>query len=234
MQNLKLFIKAIKYKISNIRHSNGIDSNWHKSMLIYPFKLFAHPLETFNDLKYENKASLWIANIMAFLFCLVRMAGHSSTAYLFKGANADKTSAITIGIVSLLTIIVWTMCNWATCTLFDGEGSVKDIWVVTTYSLLPYIIFGSLNIALSYMLTTSEMTFYNFFSFLGTAWTVLLIFLGVLVVHQYTVTKNVLSIFGTILIITCLIFLLLLFISIFQQVYSFILNILSEIIIRNL
>lgn len=233
MQNLKLFIKALRYKISSIRDSRSFETNWHKSLLLYPFKMFTHPIETFNDLKYENKASLWIANIMAVLFCFVRMAGHTSTAYLFRSADSE-TSAITIGIISILTIIVWTMCNWATCTLFDGEGSMKDIWIVTTYSLFPYVIFSSLNIVLSYMFTTSEMTFYTFFSFLGTAWTLLLIFLGVLVVHQYTVSKNVLSVLGTILIIACLVFLLLLFLSIFQQIYSFILNIISELVVRNL
>ena len=165
MQNLKLFIKALRYKIGSIRNSQGIETNWHKSLLLYPFKMFTHPIETFNDLKYEKKASLWIANIMAFLFCFVRMAGHTSTAYLFKSADSEQTSAITVGIISILTIVVWTMCNWATCTLFDGEGSIKDIWVVTTYSLFPYIIFSSLNIVLSYMFTTSEMTFIPSFLF---------------------------------------------------------------------
>ena len=74
MQNLKLFIKALRYKISDIYNSRSPKSNWHKSLLLYPFRMFAHPIETFNDLKYENKASMWIANIMAFLFCFVNHA----------------------------------------------------------------------------------------------------------------------------------------------------------------
>lgn len=234
MRNLKLLIKSLKYKIGNMLGSRGIKKKKDKSLLLYPFRMLAHPIAVFGDLKYENKASVWIANTLVLLFCLVRMVGQTSTAYLFRSADYEETSALTIGLISLFTLIAWTMCNWATCTLFDGEGSMKDIWIATSYSLLPYIIFSALNIVLSYAFTASEATFYNFFSVLGLGWTLLLIFLGVLVAHQYTVTKNVLSILGTILIIACLIFLLLLFLSIFQQIYSFISNIISELVIRNL
>lgn len=232
MQNLKLFFKALKYKISNTHSSGRIETNWHKSLLIYPFRLFLHPLDTFNDLKYENKASLWIANTLALLFCIVRTISSSSVAYLFKAK--EESSSFTVFAVSLIMIVVWTVCNWATCTLFDGEGTMKDVWIATTYSLFPYIIFSSFNTILSYMLTNSEITFYTFFSILGTVWTLLLIFLGVLVMHQYTVSKNILSVLGSILIIACLIFLALLFLSIFQQIYDFITNVFSELIIRNL
>ena len=39
-------------------------------------------------------------------------------------------------------LFVWTICNWATCTLFDGEGSMGDIWIAVTYALVPYMRYG--------------------------------------------------------------------------------------------
>lgn len=234
MKNTKLFIKALKYKIVGITSRETAPVRWHKSFLLYPFRLFLHPIETFNDLKYEGKSSMIIANAMAILFFIVRLLQQTATGYLFMPGGNDDVSLFTVFAISIGALLIFTICNWSTSTLVDGEGSMGDIWIALTYSLLPYILFTSLNIMLSYVFTTTEATFYNFFSFFGLAWTVILIFLGLMVVHQYTVTKTVFSVFATLLIIVCFVFLLLLFVSIYQQIYSFVMNIIREIIVRRL
>lgn len=234
MQNLKLFIKAMKYKIHGMISEKTVPVSWHKSFLLYPFKLFFHPIDTFNDLKYEGKSSMIIANAMAILFFLVRLLQQTTTSYLFMPSGGEQVNVWTVLAISVGLLLVFTACNWATSTLVDGEGSMGDIWIAVTYSLLPYILFTSLNIVLSYFFTETEATFYNFFSVFGTVWTVILIFLGLMVVHQYTVTKTVFSVFATLLIIVCFVFLILLFTSIYQQIYGFIMNIIREIVVRQL
>ncbi len=234
MQNAKLFIKAVKYKVRSMVEQKSVPVNWHKSFILYPFKLFFHPIDTFNDLKYEGKASLIIANVLATLFFVVKLLQQTTTSYLFMPGGGENVSIWTVLAISVGLIVVFTVCNWATSTLVDGEGSVRDIWVAVTYSLVPSIIFTALNIVLSYFFTETESTFYNFFSVFGTAWTILLIFLGLMVMHQYTVTKTVFSVFATLVIILCFVFLILLFMSIYQQIYSFVVNIVREIIIRQL
>ncbi|MCQ2451296.1 MAG: YIP1 family protein [Clostridia bacterium] len=233
MSNLKLFFKSLKYKFED-RKNVTVTNGFEKSMLIYPFRLFTHPIETFNDLKYEKKASFRIANTLAVLFVLLRLFEKLFTGYLFNKEDAKSIDMFSVIFIAAGILLVWTLCNWATCTLFDGEGSMGDIWIAVTYSLVPYIIFHSLSIALSYFFTSSEAVFYNFFCVLGTLWTLILVFLGLMVVHQYTVLKTVLSVLGTLLIILCFVFLLMLFVSIFQQMYSFLLNIIREVVVRRL
>lgn len=234
MQNTKMFIKAVKYKIRSMIERKSVPVNWHKSFILYPFKLFLHPIETFNDLKYEGKSSMIVANVLAILFFFVKLLEQTTTSYLFMPSGGENVSIWTVLAISIGLIGVFTLCNWATSTLVDGEGSMGDIWIAVTYSLLPSIIFTALNIVLSYFFTMTESTFYNFFSVFGTFWTIMLVFLGLMVMHQYTVTKTVFSIFATIVIILCFVFLLLLFMSIYQQIYSFVVNIVREIIIRKL
>lgn len=233
MSNLKLFFKSLKYKFED-RKNIPVKNEFEKSMIIYPFRLFSHPIDTFNDLKYENKASYRIANTIAVLFVIIRLFEKLFTGYLFKDGDAGKVDIFSVIFIALGILFVWTVCNWATCTLFDGEGTMGDIWIAVTYSLVPYIIFHTIALVLSYFFTNSEVVFYTFFGTLGTVWTLIFVFLGLMVVHQYTVLKTVLSVFGTLLIIVCFIFLLMLFVSIFQQMYSFFLNIIREIVVRRL
>ncbi len=234
MQNTKLFIKAVKYKVRSMVENKSVPMNWHKSFILYPFKLFFHPIDTFNDLKYEGKSSFLISFILAALFFAVKLLEQTVTSYLFLPAGGENVSIWTVLAISIGLLVVFTACNWATSTLVDGEGTMGDIWIAVTYSLLPSILFSGLNIVLSYFFTETEATFYNFFSVFGTLWTILLVFLGLMVMHQYTVTKTVFSVLATLVIILCLVFLLLLFMSIYQQIYSFIINIFREIIIRQL
>ncbi len=234
MQNTKLFIKAVKYKVRSMIEQKSVPINWHKSFILYPFKLFFHPIDTFNDLKYEGKSSMIIANVLAILFFLVKLLQQTTTSYLFMPSGGENVSIWTVLAISVGLLMIFTVCNWATSTLVDGEGSMGDIWIAVTYSLLPSILFTALNIVLSYFFTVTESTFYNFFSVFGTTWTILLVFLGLMVMHQYTVTKTVFSVFATLVIILCFVFLILLFMSIYQQIYSFIVNIVREIIIRQL
>ncbi len=189
MRNLKLFFKSLKYKFED-RKTVTVRNPFEKSMLIYPFRLFAHPIETFNDLKYEHKSSFRIANTLAILFVLVRLFEKLFTGYLFKTEDAQKVDIFSVVMIAAGILLVWTICNWATCTLFDGEGSMGDIWIAVTYSLVPYIIFHALAIVLSYFFTGSEVVFYSFFGTLGTVWTLILVFLGLMVAHQYSVLKK--------------------------------------------
>ena len=45
-----------------------------REKLIYPFRLLFHPLAVFNDLKFEKKASLPLANLLVLLFFLEGVA----------------------------------------------------------------------------------------------------------------------------------------------------------------
>ena len=233
MKNLRLFIKALRLRIQDMRYDRRPPSKWHKSLLLYPFRLLLHPIDTFNDLKYENKGSMIIANVMAALFVLVRLLEQTSMGYLFGSPNASQTGIFTVLAISLGVLLIFTICNWATCTLLDGEGRMGDVWMVMTYSTLPYLFCSSIAIILSHLLTNTEVMFFTFFQTLGTLWMILLVFLGLLVVHQYSVFKTILSVLATLLILLCFVFLLLLFLSIYQQVYDFILNIFRELVIRN-
>ena len=58
------------------------------------------------------------------------------------------------------------------------------------------------------------------------------IFMGLLVVHEYTLFKTILTILFTLVAIAVMIFIGLLLLTIFQQVYGFLKSIYEEIILR--
>lgn len=76
---------------------------------------------------------------------------------------------------------------------------MRDIWIAAAYSLTPWILFGFLGILLSNVLSLDEAMIYQTFQVVGAGWSLLLVFLGMMIVHQYTVKKTIVSIIITLL-----------------------------------
>lgn len=163
----------------------------YKEKIYIFFRLLTHPIDALNDVKYEKKGSLTIANIILFLFFLVHMFSSSKTGYLFLSSNEVKVNIISVFLTSVGAVALWNVCNWAVCTLFDGEGSFREIWIMTCYSILPYVILQPMIVLFSNVLSIDETVLYSTLSTLAMAWFLLLAFLSMMVCQQFTVTKTI-------------------------------------------
>lgn len=229
MDNLKKIRQAIAFQCSHLGQSFTQGVRVRRDQWYTLFRLFTHPIDAFNDLKYENKASMLIANLLVALFFLEQVFAEVATGYLFGTAEADRRSIWVILASTIGLLLLWSICNWATCTLFDGEGSFKEIWIMTAYALLPWVILSPIVTLISNVSSRDEAVMLGAIELIGTVWTLLLVFLGVLVCQQFTVTKTVALIVVSLLCIVALLFLALLFFSISQQMVNFVKNIFLEL-----
>ena len=140
---------------------------------------------------------------------------------------------VPIIIRTVVIFFTWVIGNWALCTLFDGEGTMKNICVNTAYALVPYIIGQVINIILSNCLLRTESAFITFVSYVTILWTVVLLISGMKTVHQYSIPKTLLFMLITILAMVVILILLVLLVSLFQQVYIFVYSIYTELLYRN-
>jgi len=149
--------------------------------------------------------------------------------------NENKLRELNI-IVEILSValpfFLWCLANWCLTTLMDGEGSFKDIVITSAYALVPLVLINIPLIVFSNVITLEEAAFYTFFDILSLAWTVLLLFLGTSVVHQYSLLKTFLTSICIVIGMGLIIFIALLFFSLLQKMYSFVYTIYKEIALR--
>ena len=232
MTNVRKMLLGCYIRIQQRRLQITPRGVWDKEKLIYPFRLLIHPLAVFQDLKYERRASLPLANLLVLLFFLEQLAQALFTGYLFNPDQGMHVRLLTILVQSAGIVLLWTVCNWATSTLIDGEGTMRDIWIATAYSLTPWILLGGIGILVSNVLSLDESMVYTTLGVIGTGWSLLLVFLGMMIVHQYTVKKTIASVIFALLTILAVCFLLLLFFSIAQQMIGFVSSIVQELTYR--
>ena len=148
--------------------------------------------------------------------------------YLFN--PEDNYSTIFVSILSVaVPVILWSVSNWCLTTLFDGEGSFKDIYIATCYSLAPLPIFVILSTLLTNVLDKTGASMVSLLITFGFIWAILLLFFGTLVTHDYSLGKNFITILGTILAMAVIIFIAVLFSSLVIKMVTFVIAIFKEV-----
>ena len=128
-----------------------------------------------------------------------------------------------------LCVILWSVSNWCLTTLFDGEGSFKDIYIATCYSLSPLPIFVIISTILTNVMDKTGASMVSLLITFGFIWAILLLFFGTLVTHDYSLGKNFITILGTILAMAVIMFVIILFSSLVIKMVTFVIAIVKEI-----
>lgn len=199
----------------------------------WPFYIMRHPFEGYEDLRWKKAYNMKVAMVIVALFFVVSICDQLMTGFLHNYAMTKVFNIVPIVIQSIILFITWVVGNWSLCTLFNGEGTMRNICVNTAYALVPYIIGKVVNIILSNCLTKDESAFLAFVSYLTVGYSVLLLISGMKTVHQYNFWQTIVSMFFTVVAMLIIIILTVLLVSLFQQVYLFVYAVYTELLYRN-
>lgn len=233
MNLVSKFAKSISNDIKNLRSSKISFSNIDNQKVITLFSVLLHPFSKFSDIKYEKKGSIFLANAVLLMLFLTNILKYFYTGYIFNLQRVESFNILLELLYSVILICLFSISNWAVCTLMDGEGKLSQIWIVSCYSTIPIIIANIINVIISNLLTLKETLFIDFVGSGAMLWTLFLILIGLLIIHQYTLLKTIVSVILTVIGIMAIIFLSILFVSIFQQLISFINTVSVEVIGRS-
>ena len=191
-----------------------------------------HPFKGFWEIKWEHKGKASDATILLILTVLASLICARYTPYLFNTALTDQTNIVVPTISYLLLLALWIISNWCFTTLFDGKGTMKDVYIYTCYSLFPYILLSLPILLLSFALTLENASMYYSLQTFIIIYVAFLIFSGTLTVHQYSIGRTILMILLSIVGMMIMIFLMLLYFNLLIDIYDFVAGAVREIIYR--
>ncbi len=191
-----------------------------------------HIFEGFEDMRWKKSGSMKIALFILFMFFFAEIAHERLYGFQFYAVYDRTFNIIPYFIKTIVLFMAWTVGNWSVCTILDGEGTMKNIFIYSAYALVPYISQMYINTILSHFLVRDEYIFMQAVEIIGTLWTAILIFSAVKSVHQYTILKTFSALFLTVVSMFIMLALLVLFMALIQQIYIFISTVYMEIVYR--
>ena len=191
-----------------------------------------HPVDSMNELKYRRYSHWGSTIVIVILWFFIQVMTRQLYGFRFNYFDPTDLNIVVVFLKSIVLFFLFCIVNWAVCTLMDGEGKFREICTFVAYAMVPYLVIKIVAIVLSNVLVLEEAVFLNWFVTIGAIWSLFLLFQAIRIVHQYTTLRSVFAILISILGIGIILFLLLLIFSLFQQMYSFVINVVNEIIFR--
>ncbi len=193
----------------------------------------AHPFKAFWEIKTENTGSVASATFLFILLLISSTLKGVYSGYIFNPQNGAFFPVLKNLLVYILVFFVYCIANWCLTCLFDGEGTFKDIYKATAYSVIPMIAAYIIVTPLSNVLSLREAAFYAIILNLSYVWVGMLIFISNAVTHNYTFFKTLLMLLCIAVGMAVIFYIGLLFINLLNQMTGFAEAIIKEIVNRN-
>lgn len=215
----------------NLRAATSGEKITFGKELLFGFHVIAHPFDGFWDLKHEKRGSLRAGLIFLAVAVLTFFYQAIGQGYLLNPTGGYST-ILTQVISVCIPILLFVISNWCLTTLFEGEGSFKDIFVAVCYSLLPIPLFTIPATIFSNIVTNDEKDIITLLGTLAFIWAGFLIFFGTMVTHDYSLGKNIIMVICSVVGMAFIMFVALLFTTLLGKIVSFVTNIITEIAYR--
>ena len=202
-----------------------------KEEILFVFHLMFHPFDAFWDLKHEKRGSVRAATVYVALAVVAMFYRSVGRGYVMN-PQGEYSTIFMQALVILIPVFLFAISNWCLTTLFEGEGSFRDIYIAIGYSLMPLVLTIVPTTLASNFIVASEADLLSLIVTIGAIWTGFLIFFGMMVTHGYNIPKNLVTTLGTIVGMAFIMFLAILFTSLMMDMVTFVTNIVSEITYR--
>ncbi|MBQ9589656.1 MAG: YIP1 family protein [Butyrivibrio sp.] len=201
-----------------------------KEKLHYMFFSMTHPFDGFYEIRFRDKGSVLLASIVLAIYGIMKCARAQYTGFILNLNDMSELNSISIFMSSVVLVILFCISNWSVTTLFGGKGNMQGIYTIMCYCLIPLIVSDLLVTVLSNFIILDEAMLLYMLEGIGIVWFVFLVVSGLCVAHEYGLFQNLASIFVTFIAAVLIVFLVVLFLTLEEKMFSFATDIVREII----
>lgn len=192
----------------------------------------SHPSDGFYWIRHQDRGSVPIAVLLVILYAVAFSMNRIYASFVVNDLEPRSVNAVAELAGVLIFYLVLCVGNWSITCLMEGEGRFKDILIAVGYSMLPMIVTTALATVVSQGVAENEEAFYTILMGLGMAYSLIMMLIGVMQIHNYTLGKTLATLFLTIVAVLIIIFLALLVVNFITQVFGFLRSIYTELIFR--
>lgn len=194
----------------------------------WPMKVFSTPFKAFDAVKMDKDGSVVMCVIIFIAFAWVSLIKERYTGFLVAFVDKDNINPVMVMASAVLPYLVFVVSSWAVGVLVNGKGNMVDIFKVISYSLYPVVILNLVGTLLSNIVTEDEAALVSGIFVVAYVFFVFYAFIGLIMVHQYTFTKNVGAILLSFVAMLIIVFITLLLVTLLSGFITDIVTIFNE------
>lgn len=204
---------------------------WLREVLFIK-NLIKHPIDSYYSIQHEKKVSVKAAIFWLILLFSMFVAEKYYSGFIFRYVRDGEYSFVNDLISFFSIFILVIVCHYLICTINDGEGKFKHVFIGFIYAFAPYFIFKPFLIILSNFLTYNEAYLLSLANFIVYSWVGLLLFVMIKEINGYTIRETFKIIFLTLFMILITVLLLFIVYVLIIQMIEFIVSVFNEGVYR--
>lgn len=203
-----------------------------KKHMKFALHILVHPFDGFWDMKHEKKGVLWLPLSFIALWILTNIFEKQQMGFLFNLNFGVPISFFSELLGVLVIFILFVLANWSVTTLMDGKGTMKDIIMVYGYASLPIFLIRVPLILFSKVSTYGEGAYITFFYTFALIWFLILLFFGMITIHEYSLGKGIATVALTLLAMGIIVFISVILWNLLMQMVNFAAALYKELSLR--
>lgn len=198
----------------------------------YMFYTISHPMDGYYWIRHREYGSVPLAILMVFFFSVSFTANRLLASFVVNDIDPRGVDALyeLMGVMAFYLLLC--VSNWSVTCLMGGEGRMKDIAIAIGYGTVPMTVVILVATLISQFIADDEQAFYGLLIGVGVAYGVIMMLIGIMQVHNYTLGKTLLTLLITFIAALIIIFLLLLLSNLLGMVYNFFDSVYTELVFR--
>ncbi len=121
------------------------------------FQVLRHPIDTFYDIRRENKGHMITAAVLYVVEYLLFMAYFLGSGFVLIGNSAKSASVLFYSAMFWAPVMLFVASNYLVCEVGEGKARFRDVFISTAYILAPFVVFMPFVILISHMITANEL-----------------------------------------------------------------------------
>lgn len=156
------------------------------------FGMVVCPIRTLNALKYNRgRIAGWGAAVVMAAAFLTRLAFVFFVHYPMQDIELQNVDVFLELVKLILPIVTWIVSSYLISSQFDGESKLLENFIAASYSMMPYIILNLFATGLSQFISWDQRFLFGFIVNGATIIVIVLLFLSVLKLNDYSFGRTV-------------------------------------------
>ena len=229
---LYFLIHSLSVKNRKMLHKLDYEQDFNygfKEGLLIGLGVVFRPIQTFTSLK-ENRKKVTVksAFFILILTFLTRMFFVFTASFAMRDIELNEVNVFLEFVKLMLPVSTWMLASFLISEQFDGEATLKECFVTTAYSMIPYIIVNTIAAVSSHFLCWNEKGLFALMVNGVVLWCVVLMVISVKIMNDYTIKNTVKVVFFTVFAIILLWFSALLAYAVVARVFTLAAEVVNE------
>lgn len=188
-----------------------------------------HPQDALDIIKREREHfKAWRPAVLMLALALVNYTYIFYVNYVLGTKSVNQANFWLDLAVAFLPLLTWVVAAYAVTAVIVGECSFTELLTASAYCLTPVLVLKPVLGLVSHLLTTGEADVFRGLSVLMYAWMVILLFLALKKLNDYSFFKTVAVVLVAIVAMLVIWAVLLLIFTLFAQVIYFVQELIRE------